>query len=355
VARPFEREIVPSKAVVLVAMDKFRGTATARELSEAVARAAFDEQWASDLCPMSDGGEGFRDAFEGDVFSVEVPGPMGEPVRAEITLRQTSSGLRAILEVADVVGRHLLVSPSPRQALAASSAGVGHLILASAELGAQSALIGCGGSATSDGGLGCYQVLRDAGGLPLPVTAATDVTATYFGALRYAEQKGVAATDLHRVDELLTSARALYLAEQGVDVELLERAGAAGGIAGALGAFGAKLASGFDTVVQAVGLEDRMRSASLVVTGEGRFDEGSLEGKVTMGIAELVHERLALLVVCGSIEDDAAEMFRIRFPSATLVSLVERFGQSTAVNDVRNCLATVVAEEVSSIKRKGSG
>jgi len=157
VTKSFVNETAPRAPVVLAAMDKFRGTASARQLSEVVARAALVQECNSDVQPMSDGGEGFRDAFEGDVLTVQVPGPLGEPVQSTITLCQAASGLAAVVEVAEVVGRHLLDSPTRSEALAASSAGVGHLILASAGYGARSVLIGCGGSATSDGGLGCYR------------------------------------------------------------------------------------------------------------------------------------------------------------------------------------------------------
>jgi glycerate kinase len=345
-ARPFVSEIVPPVPVVLAAMDKFRGTASARELSEAVASGASIAKWSSDVQPLSDGGEGFRDAFDGDVVTVEVPGPLGEAVEARVTMCDTLSGLLAVLEVAEAVGRHLLVSPTSDEALAASSAGVGHLIVASTRLGAQYVLIGCGGSSASDGGLGCYQALRDAGGLSVPLTAATDVTAFFSGARRYAEQKGVDQKDLARVDEMLREARALYLVERGVDVELLERTGASGGIPGALAALGATLTSGFDAVAHAVQLESRINTASLVVTGEGRFDHGSLEGKVAVGLAALLNSRVPLLVVCGSIDDEAADIFRRRFENATLVSLVQRFGEDRAMNDVSDCLISVVVDEL---------
>jgi glycerate kinase len=339
-------EVVLPELVVLAAMDKFRGTASARNLSEAVARCASIAKRTSDVQPMSDGGEGFRDAFDGETVAIEVPGPLGETVEASITMCSTPSGLLAVLEVAEAVGRHLLVSPTADEALAASSAGVGHLIVASTRLGAQSVLIGCGGSATSDGGLGCYRVLRDAGGLSVPLTAATDVTAFFSGARRYAEQKGVNQKDLARVDEMLREALSLYRVERGVDVELLERTGASGGIPGALAALGATLTSGFDAVANAVQLKSRTSSASLVVTGEGRFDHGSLEGKVVVGLAELLNERVPLLVVCGSIDDEAADIFRRRFSNATMVSLVERFGETRAMTDVVDCLTAVVVDEL---------
>jgi glycerate kinase len=335
-----------SPFTVMASMDKFRGTATARQLCDTLVKSLEGRDCGVDVQPMSDGGEGFRDAFEGDVIAVEVPGPWGVMVRAEVTMVATSTGVTAVLEVADVVGRHLLVSPTSEEALAASSAGVGHLIVAAITLGAQSVLVGCGGSATSDGGLGCYEVLVRAGGLSVPLTAATDVTARFSGARRYAEQKGVDPTDLDRVDQLLRDARARYESEQGVDVETMDRAGASGGIPGGLAALGGRLASGFNVVAQSVGLADRIARSSLVVTGEGRFDEGSLEGKVTVGIAELVRDSAALLVVCGSIDDEAARIFRRLYPSANLVSLVERFGERRSMTATSECLASVLADEM---------
>ncbi len=331
---------------VLVAMDKFRGTASAREMSEAVASAVQSMGLAADVQPMSDGGEGFRDAVVGDVEVVDVAGPLGERVEASVTFVTTSHGRRAVIEVADAVGRQLLKNPAPHQALAAQSGGVGELILAAARLGASEVVVGCGGSATSDGGLGCYQVLREAGGLPIPVIAATDIDALFSGARRYAAQKGVRSEDLLIIDERLSSIRDRYLNEQGVDVELLERAGAAGGIAGALASLGATLVSGFDAVSSAVGLPERIESAQLVITGEGRFDSGSLEGKVTVGMAQLAAGRTPVLVVCGSVDDDAAAIFSGRFPNSSIASLERRFGLEIALNQVLDCAAVVVKESL---------
>jgi hypothetical protein len=114
-------------------------------------------------------------------------------VSARVKIVNATSGALGVIEVADVVGRDLMPRPTSANALAATSRGVGHLILAAAQMGADAVLVGCGGSCTSDGGLGCYEVLREAGGLPVPVTAATDVTASFSGARRFAEQKGVAS------------------------------------------------------------------------------------------------------------------------------------------------------------------
>jgi glycerate kinase len=333
-------------ASVLAAMDKFRGTASARDLSDAVARVANSHNISCDVQPMSDGGEGFRDAFVGEVVVVTVPGLFDNAVEVPMTLCDTALGRLAVLEVAEVVGRPHLVVPSEQEALEASSDGVGHLILSAADLGVERILIGAGGSATSDAGLGCYRVLKDAGGLPVPVTVATDVTATFAGLRRYAEQKGVNPRDLRIVDERIELARSLYLREMGVDVSLVERTGASGGIPGALVALGAALTSGLDAVAGSVGLVERIARSSLVVSGEGRFDEGSLEGKVVAGLASMMVDDLTLLVVCGSADRDAARQFVTNFPNAEVISLAERFGEKRSMEDALQCVENVVTEVI---------
>jgi glycerate kinase len=335
-----------SESVVLSAMDKFRGTATSREIGGVVEAAVASQGLLVDVQSMSDGGEGFVDAFDGEVVSVEAPGPLLEPVVARVKIVPSSSGATAVIEVSDVVGRDLLPAPSHREALAASSEGVGVVILAAVRLGVDAVLVSCGGTATSDGGLGCYRVLAAAGGLPVAVTAATDITAHFSGVRRYALQKSVRAADLGLVDKRLHDARAKYLAERGVDVEGIEGSGAAGGISGALAALGAVVISGVDAVARSVNLGPRIARSSLVITGEGRFDEGSLEGKVVVGVAELVDLRVPLLVVCGSFNDAAARTFRRQFTNARIFSLEDRFGLDRALDEVRACVDAVVREEV---------
>jgi glycerate kinase len=344
-------ETFPSTSVVLSAMDKFRGTATAREIGGVVEAAVASLGLLVDVQSMSDGGEGFLDAFDGELVLVEAPGPLLEPVIARVKIVPSSSGSTAVIEASDLVGRDRLPAPSPQQALTASSEGVGVVILAAARLGIDAALVGCGGTATSDGGLGCYRILAAAGGLPVTVTAATDITAHFLGARRYARQKGVRASDLGLVDERLAAARATYLAERGLDVEGIERSGAAGGIPGALAALGAVVVSGVDAVARSVNLAPRLARSSLVITGEGRFDAGSLEGKVVVGVARLVDPLVPLLVVCGSFNDAAARSFRRQYTNARIVSLEDRFGLDRALNEVRECVDTVVREEVPRVLR----
>jgi glycerate kinase len=178
------------------------------------------------------------------------------------------------------------------------------------------------------------------------VTVATDVTATFAGLRRYAEQKGVNPRDMRVVDERIELARELYLRERGVDVTQVQRTGASGGIPGALFALGAKLTSGLDAVADSVGLVERISHSSLVVTGEGRFDEGSLEGKVVAGLASMMVDGPTLLVVCGSVDRDAARQFVTTFPNAEVISLVERFGQKRSMDDVLECVEVVTSEVI---------
>ena len=332
---------VARSGTVVVAMDKFRDTATAKNLCDAVAEVVRHHNLIADPQPMSDGGEGFTAAFTGDLEEVTVSGPLGDAVTAPLLFTVIDGHRTAIFEVADVVGRAHLPNPTHEQAMAASSAGVGQAILAAASRGATSIPLGCGGSATSDGGLGCYEVLRAAGGLPATVRAATDVTARFSGARRYAVQKGVAVARIGEIDERLTKIRAQYLEEQGIEVELVERTGAAGGIPAALLALGATVVDGFDEVARAVHLHQRVARASLVITGEGRFDDGSLEGKVTVSVSELV-TTASLLVVCGAVEPGAREAFGERFPRARLISLIDRFGVNPALTETARCVVEVV-------------
>ena len=338
----------------MVAPDKFRGTATARELCDTMSRAVQRHSLTFDAQPMSDGGEGFSDTFPGDVVWVRAHGPLGEPITARITLSRGSRHVLGVIEVADVIGRDRLPHATSSQALAASSQGVGHLVMACQDAGVDAIVVGCGGSSTSDGGLGCYHYLRDHGGLRVPTTVATDITARFSGALRYAPQKGVYLDDLGVVRHRLDAARQLYLDDTGVDVETIERTGAAGGIAGALTALGATPTSGVGAVATAVSLIERMARASLVITGEGRFDEGSLEGKVTLSVAEMLEGDQRLVMICGAVDEAAATSLKIRFPQVALFSLSDLFGETRALHDTLGCVDELVDSSIEDWVHRGA-
>jgi glycerate kinase len=326
---------------VFIAPDKFRGTATSREIVEAVTERCHERGVPTDAQVMSDGGEGFRSAFPGDTKSFRVSDPWGTPVIVEITTFVSPWGRLGVFEMAEVIGRHIVTHPTGEQALQASSAGVGELIREAQSLQLDGLLVGCGGTASSDGGAGCYDVLRSEA-LTIPMTVATDVTTSFSGAVSFAEQKGVRQEDLQLVAKRLTELRELYQRERGIDVEMLDRAGAGGGVPGALAALGAQLVSGFDAVASNVHLLDRLKKAELVVTGEGRFDHGSLEGKVVSGVVRLADPSTPVLVICGSVDDKAKEIFLCQHSNVQVVSLEDRFGTLKAHEQTAQCVADVV-------------
>jgi len=328
---------------VLIAPDKFRGTATARELVEAVIDRAGDE-FEVDGQPLSDGGEGFLDAFTGVPFTVEARNPGGLYRLAPGIVVEDDTGVTGILSVATIVGRDVWQPTSSSEALRASSAGVADAILAVAALGVDRIVLGAGGSATTDGGRGAFDVLAAAGGLPLPVTVATDVRARFHSARDYASQKGVATSDLPHVDGVLADAAAVYRRVRNVDVTDVDRGGAAGGIPGALWALGAQLEAGFDVVAVQTQLRQRAQRANVIVTGEGRCDWGSLDGKVVGALASLTSG--PLLVVCGSVDPDTTRRLTEQRRDVDVVSLEDRVGPAESRLRAVELFADVVVERL---------
>lgn len=325
---------------MLVAPDKFRGTATARELVDAVVRRSGDE-FDIDGQPLSDGGEGFLDAFIGTACTVEARDPVGTSRHAPALIIEDENGRSGILSVATIVGRDVWEPDTSADALRASSAGVADAILAMAARGVDRVVLGAGGSATTDGGRGAFEVLASAGGLPLPVTVATDVRVRFPSARDYAAQKGVATIDLPRVDDQLEEAAALYRAAFNVDVNAVDRSGAAGGIPGALWALGAQLDSGFDMVAGQTQLMTRAQRADIIVTGEGCLDWGSLDGKVVGELAALTTG--PLVIVCGSVDVDCAQRLTEQRREVVIVSLEVERGRHDARVRTAASFADVVA------------
>jgi glycerate 2-kinase len=301
---------------IVVAPDKFAGTLTATEAAEAIAqgwrRTAPDDEL--DLVPLSDGGPGFLDvlhsALGGTLQALDVTGPLGAITRADLLVVEDPGPATAYLEVARASGLHL-VEPAARDALGASSYGVGELIAAAVEAGAQRIVVGVGGTASTDGGAGLLAALgaepREAlirGGGPLadltgkvdlsPVrerldgielVVASDVDAPLLGpegaALGFGAQKGA---DRAAREQLETALRIWAGATDGA-VAVKGGAGAGGGIGFGLLLLGATRVPGAQLALDAVGLVDRAKAADLLLTGEGAFDWQSLRGKVVAGVA----------------------------------------------------------------------
>src|SRR3954469_17858905 len=301
---------------VLVAPDSFGDTLSAVEAAEAIAAGWREGSPADalDLAPMSDGGPGFVDVLHlglgGEVVTVTVDDPLGRPVSADLLVVDgTGYG-----ESAQAWGLHLM-TPDERDPMEATTRGVGQLMAAAREQGAQRVVVGLGGSGTNDGGRGMWEVLG--GRFDAELVAATDVDNPLLGpngaSAVFGPQKGADRAMVLDLDDALRAWADEVEAGTG-ERGLRDQpgAGAAGGLGFALFAFGATRVSGLDLVADAVGLSDRVAAAELVVTGEGRFDSQSLRGKVPAGVARRAQEHgLPCVVIAGQAEvgrRDAASM-----------------------------------------------
>jgi glycerate kinase len=266
--------------------DKFRGTLRAADAAAAIARgltrAGFDDVRET---PLADGGEGTLEALlaatRGAQRTASVTGPLGNRVDAHWGVLP---GAVAVVEMAQASGL-ALVAPH-NDPLRATTRGTGELIAVARREGFSKILVAVGGSATTDGGLGAVEALKwSLQGIE--VTVACDVTTPFLDAARvYGPQKGASDAQVALLTRRLERLSQEYAARTGVDVTTLEGGGAAGGLAGGLAAIGARLAPGFDVIAEAVGLERALEGAVLAVTGEGRLDASSLDGKVVGGVLE---------------------------------------------------------------------
>lgn len=323
---------------VLAAPDKFRGTATAPEVAAAVARAAIAAGAEADEVPLADGGEGTLDALGGANKATVVTGPLGDPVEAAWRL----DGQTAVIEMAQASGLEVVGGPEGNDAVAASTYGTGELIAAAVERGAREVIVGVGGSATTDGGLGALRALEPAPRLRgVELRVACDVRLRFVDAAEvFGPQKGASPAQVELLRRRLERLAQIYLEERGVDVTDLEGAGAAGGLAGGLASLGARLESGFDLVADTVDLDERLEGCDLVVTGEGYLDEQSFDGKVVGGVVALARELdVPVLVVAGEVIEDLPD-------GLEAVSLTERFGGERSRLDTLACIEEVVTERL---------
>jgi glycerate kinase len=264
---------------VLVAPDSFKGTFSAAEVAAAIARGLRSGGRGAVELPIGDGGEGTMDALGGEVHTIEASDPLGRPVEARFSL--VDDGLTGVVEMAEASGLRL-VAEGERDAWAASTRGTGEMIAAAVEAGARAIVVAVGGSATTDGGAGALEVLDEAG-IDVPITVLCDVRTAWENAPRvFGPQKGADARTVkrleRRLDKLASSAPR--------DPRGVPMTGCAGGLSGGLWAFrGAKLVPGAAYVLDAVGFDDAMRSARFVVTGEGKLDAQTLEGKACAEVA----------------------------------------------------------------------
>ncbi len=353
---------------VLVAPDKFKGSLSAIEAAEAIAR-GWRKVWPGaeiDLAPIADGGEGFaatlQTAMEGQWVITRAHDPLGREVDARYAWIEDQK--LAVIDMSEASGLWRL-KPDELNPLQASTFGTGELIRDAAVRGAKTILIGLGGSATTDGGVGMAAALgysflaRDGTALaPLPahfleiasirsahvialpeIIAACDVENPLLGprgtAAVFSPQKGATKTHVDLLEHSLENLARVVASDLKCDFRETAGAGAAGGLGfGLLSFCKASIRSGFEVVAEKIGLEKRICASDLVITGEGRLDEQTLEGKGPAGVAALAHRHgKPALAFAGSISADPklGLRFTISYPiidqAVLLPEAMERAGE----------------------------
>ncbi|MFO0873355.1 MAG: glycerate kinase [Phycisphaerales bacterium] len=403
---PADRPAPPRR--VLVAPDKFKGTMSAQTAAEALARAiagtALDGAPVEiDLAPIADGGEGSLEVLAGPLHLerrvARVHGPLGEAVDAEWGL-DPSSGL-AVVELSQAAGLWR-APPDRRNPTATTTVGAGELIAIARDAGAVRVLVALGGSATCDAGLGLAVQLGvrflDAAGrtlaaplaaddgpqgalrlaprelgprvvsveaprLPFAIEALCDVGNPLVGprgaAMAFAPQKGATPDDVEFLERMLAGlARCLVDGRDVAPLASARGAGAAGGVGFGLAAWcDAALRDGAATIFELLDLPRRVRSADLIVTGEGRLDATSFEGKAVGRLAALAAAPGAVktdargarpvVAIVGSIDPQLARAARAALvgpgrPFAQLVSIEESVGPELAFRDPPAALEATV-------------
>lgn len=317
--------LVERKAVnhmkVVVASDSFKGSLTSRQIGEIVKSAAEEVDPCIEVraVAIADGGEGTVDAFfdvDGEVRRcITVKGPEGEPVDAGYCVLRDGA---AVIEVASVVG--LAQNEGRYDPLRASSFGVGQVMRHAMLAGCGKLIVGLGGSCTTDGGIGLMAALGfaflDENGKAVEPTPrglarvarvdisaieplfwstelvfACDVANPFHGPLGaahvFAPQKGATPDEADRLDEGLQHFAQVIRQSTGIDLQGIPGTGAAGGMCAIPLAYGdARICSGSDLLLQKLGFDQLISDADLIITGEGRLDAQSLQGKVPLAIGE---------------------------------------------------------------------
>ena len=297
---------------IVIACDSYKGCLSSSDVANAAAHGVAEVYPDCEVVKLAvaDGGEGtveaLVDTLGGHLEWAEVSDPLGRPVKAAYGV----AGDLAIIESAAACGLTLLTKEE-RNPLVTSTKGLGELIMAAIDKGCRKFLIGLGGSATNDGGMG---MIRAEGFLEktkgMKFTVACDVDTPYIGehgASRvFGPQKGASEQDVDVLEERLRGYALTILKETGVDVCDMAGAGAAGGLGGAFRAYlGAELKRGVDLVLDQIDFDSKIRGADLVITGEGCSDYQTLKGKTASGVLERAKRQgIPVALVSGAVRDE---------------------------------------------------
>lgn len=333
---------------IVIAPDSFKESLTALEVAVAI-KTGFERIFPNaeyQLVPMADGGEGtvqsLADATQGSLQKIAVIAPLANTVEAFWGL--SGDKQTAFIEMAAASGLHL-VAPEQRNPLVTTSYGTGELIKAALDLGVKKIILGIGGSATNDGGVGMLQALGirflnaqqqeiGFGGEQLAFISQIDLSALdprlaqveievacdvnnplcgeYGASAIFGPQKGATAAMVEQLDKALAHFAQVVKSQLGKEIALHAGAGAAGGMgAGLLLLPNVRLKSGVQIVIETTHLQDKISQADLVITGEGRMDAQSIAGKTPIGVARLAKElNKPVIAIVGSLREDYSVVYQ---------------------------------------------
>lgn len=332
---------------ILIAPDSFKGSITASEACNAIERGIKKVSGKINTVkiPMADGGEGTVESLvistNGKIYYKKVTGPLGKKVKAFYGILGDKK--TAVIEMAAASGL-TLIPLIKRNPLFTTTYGTGELIKQAVDDGCKKIIIGIGGSATNDGGMGALQALGvnffdincnklgyggkelininkiDTTGIykklyDVELTITCDVTNTLFGpkgaAYIYAPQKGATKDIVKMLDSGLRNYSDKIKKFLNKDISLIPGSGAAGGLgAGLIAFFNAKLESGIKTVLEISGFEEKLKNTDLVITGEGKTDHQTLYGKAPAGIAKIAKKyNIPVICLSGSLDEDIEKLY----------------------------------------------
>ena len=345
---------------VVIAIDSFKGCLSSKEANEAAAEGIRRTYPDAEIIkvPVSDGGEGYMEAFHaaigGKLEEVMVRDPLMRPVTAKYLLQ----GETAVIEIAQASGLTLLTKEE-RNPMVATSYGTGQLVADAVRKGARHIIIGLGGSATSDAGIGMLKALISAftkQGQWDDITAFKDVTFTIASVVKnplygekgaahvFAPQKGATPEMVLRLDERARKFAELSAKHFGFDRSQMPGAGAAGGLGYAfLQYLDAKSMSGIQLLLDTIRFRELAKEADLIITGEGSADRQTLMGKLPMGILEQAGS-VPVFLIAGRISDREellnAGFARVDCINPPGISLEEAMRKEVAQQNIRKLATT---------------
>ena len=348
---------------VVIAIDSFKGCLSSEEANKAAAEAIADARPDAEIVqiPVSDGGEGFLEAFHaaigGELIDLTVRDPLMRPVSARYLLIEQT----AVIEIAQASGLTLL-SPTERNPMVATSYGTGQLVADAVRKGAKHIIVGLGGSATSDAGIGMLRALIDSfarhGSFDditelknVSFTIASDVKNPLCGengaAHVFAPQKGATADMVLQLDNRARKFAEVSAKHFGYDRQDMPGAGAAGGLGYAFMQYlDAQCKPGIQLLLETIHFSEIVKNADLVITGEGSADRQTLMGKLPMGILQQ-SANTPVCLIAGRISD-RAELLKAGFKYVECInpeglSIEEAMRQDVATRNIYATIKQIIA------------